>query len=113
MHPDIQAVLLGDGSVLVTGGGNAESQTAAEIWEPLFGQWAPVAPLPNPKINFGLARYQGGRVLAFGGSVNSTLTFVNGTSSTYTFTIPFTAQNLAEFLPDNSTAPAPGEDLSL
>ena len=103
----VQAVKLPDGRVLVTGGGGPNSSIASEIYAPNTGQWITVAPLPDPKINFGLARVQSGRVIAFGGSINTSLTEENGTASSYIFTSPFTSAAIAAL-----TSPAPGKPIA-
>lgn len=105
---DVQAVLLDDGNVLVTGGAGSTAQNSSEIWLQNLGQWITIAPLPDPKINFGIAQFTPNRFLAFGGSVNSSVTSQTGTNTSFIFTTPFTSADLAPFLAVEGAAAPPG-----
>ena len=106
----MQAVLTDEGSVLVIGGGGDRARQASELWSNVTGQWVTVAPLPVPKINFGVARLPYGRIVAFGGSLNSTVTTSTGTSSSYIYTTPFSLSDESTFVDtSDASAPAPSK----
>ena len=109
----LQAILQDDGNVLVVGGGGQTAQTASELWNNATGAWVTVAPLPAPKINFGIARIDADRSIAFGGSFNSSVTNTNGTSSAFIYTVPFSTADIREFVTVSPAAsPSPSTSKS-
>lgn len=68
-HED--AVLLGDGRVLVVGSqtfdDSADSSTIAELWDPATSAWRTTESLPNPRAEFATVPLKDGRVLIAGG----------------------------------------------
>jgi N-acetylneuraminic acid mutarotase len=67
-HPVV--VLLGDGRVLVAGGGTGgESVTAeAELYDPAANRWTPTGSMAAPRIDASALRLRTGRVLVAGGT---------------------------------------------
>ncbi len=67
-HQD--AVLLGDGRVLVVGNDCpdvCDNTTMAELWDPATGTWRTTESLPSPRADFATVALKGGRVLITGG----------------------------------------------
>lgn len=68
------AVVLGDGKVLVSGGGvGAIALATAEVFDPATGQWAPAASLTQPRRGHRAVVLADGRVLVAGGVDNGEL----------------------------------------
>lgn len=62
------ATLLRDGTVLVTGGSNAEGWLrSAELYNPARGRWSRVAPMTIPREHANATLLRDGRVLVAGG----------------------------------------------
>ena len=74
-----QAVVLGDGRVLVAGGiSEGELLSSAEIYDPATGQWTTAAPMTTPRLGNTLTLLSNGNVLATGGTSADTAAGAGG-----------------------------------
>ena len=65
------ATLLRDGRVLVLGGSNGTTLSAAEIYDPTTDTWTKARPLATPRREHAAALLPDGRVLVTGGTNHS------------------------------------------
>lgn len=65
---DQVAALLNDGRVLVAGGSNGSSMTAADVYNPATDLWTPTAPLKTARRAAAAVTLTDGRVLVAGGT---------------------------------------------
>lgn len=80
----VNAVLLGDGGVLVAGDGAydiTDNSAKAELWDPATGTWRGTEGLNSPRADFAAVPLADGRALVTGGRNQSDQSF----SSTYVF----------------------------